>query len=87
MDVKGNCEVYWYFFREYDRIPYGETRSYGEIAARVGNPKAARVVGDGSLVGFAGGMHVKEFLLHLESTTQVVDGNSQINISGINEPY
>lgn len=26
-------------------IPYGETRSYGEIAAQVGNPKACRAVG------------------------------------------
>ena len=26
-------------------IPYGETRSYGEIAARIGNPKACRAVG------------------------------------------
>jgi methylated-DNA-[protein]-cysteine S-methyltransferase len=26
-------------------IPYGETASYGEIAARVGNPAAARAVG------------------------------------------
>ena len=26
-------------------IPYGETRSYGQIAARTGNPKAARAVG------------------------------------------
>jgi methylated-DNA-[protein]-cysteine S-methyltransferase len=26
-------------------IPYGETRSYGEIAARIGNPKASRAVG------------------------------------------
>ncbi|HPZ04773.1 MAG: methylated-DNA--[protein]-cysteine S-methyltransferase [Bacillota bacterium] len=26
-------------------IPYGETRSYGDIAARIGNPKAARAVG------------------------------------------
>lgn len=26
-------------------IPYGETRSYGEIAERVGNPKACRAVG------------------------------------------
>lgn len=26
-------------------IPYGETRTYGEIAAAVGNPKAARAVG------------------------------------------
>ncbi|HPZ15515.1 MAG TPA: methylated-DNA--[protein]-cysteine S-methyltransferase [Sphaerochaeta sp.] len=26
-------------------IPYGETRSYGEIAAQIGNPKACRAVG------------------------------------------
>ena len=26
-------------------IPYGETRSYGEIAAQIGRPKAARAVG------------------------------------------
>ena len=26
-------------------IPYGETRSYGEIAAQVGNPKGPRAVG------------------------------------------
>ena len=27
------------------RIPYGETRTYGQIAAEVGNPKASRAVG------------------------------------------
>lgn len=27
------------------KIPYGETRSYGEIAAEIGRPKAARAVG------------------------------------------
>lgn len=27
------------------QIPYGETRSYGQIAAAVGRPKAARAVG------------------------------------------
>ena len=27
------------------RVPLGETRSYGEIAKQVGNPKAARAVG------------------------------------------
>ena len=26
-------------------IPYGKTRSYGEIAGQIGNPKAARAVG------------------------------------------
>lgn len=67
-------------------IPYGETRTYGEIAAVVGNPKAARAVGmannrnpigiiipchrvvgaNGRLVGYAGGMEKKEWLLQLE---------------------
>jgi O-6-methylguanine DNA methyltransferase len=28
------------------RIPYGETRSYGEIANMIGQPKAARAVGN-----------------------------------------
>ena len=27
------------------RIPYGETRTYGQIAAAIGKPKAARAVG------------------------------------------
>ena len=30
---------------ELRRIPYGETRTYGEIAARIGRPKAVRAVG------------------------------------------
>ena len=67
-------------------IPYGETKTYGEIAAAIGNPKAARAVGmannknpigiiipchrvvgaNGKLVGYAGGMEKKEFLLELE---------------------
>lgn len=32
----------WQALRE---IPYGETASYGEIAAKIGNPKACRAVG------------------------------------------
>src|SRR4051812_12697090 len=28
-----------------ETIPYGETRSYGEIAAQIGKPKASRAVG------------------------------------------
>ena len=67
-------------------IPYGETRSYGEIAAAVGRPRAARAIGaavganplpiivpchrvigkNGSLVGFGGGLRLKERLLLLE---------------------
>ena len=67
-------------------IPYGETRSYKDIAIAVGSPKATRAVGmannrnpiaiiipchrvigsNGKLVGYGGGMHVKEFLLNPE---------------------
>jgi len=35
------CEV-WHRLSE---IPYGETISYGELARRIGNPKASRAVG------------------------------------------
>lgn len=67
-------------------IPYGETRSYKDIAEAIGNPKAFRAVGmannknpimiiipchrvigaSGSLIGYAGGLDVKEKLLKLE---------------------
>ncbi len=32
-------------FEELQRIPYGETTSYGDIAQRIGRPKAMRAVG------------------------------------------
>jgi len=32
-------------WKELLRIPYGKTRTYGEIAQRIGKPKAARAVG------------------------------------------
>jgi methylated-DNA-[protein]-cysteine S-methyltransferase len=68
------------------QIPYGETRSYGDIAKAVGKPRAARAVGmanhdnpiavvvpchrvvgrDGSLTGYAGGLHLKAQLLSIE---------------------
>lgn len=67
-------------------IPYGETRSYREIAKAIGNPNACRAVGmannrnpisilipchrvigaNGSLVGYGGGLPIKEYLLDLE---------------------
>lgn len=67
-------------------IPYGETRSYGEIAKAVGNPAAVRAVGlangrnplpivvpchrvigaKGQLVGYGGGLPVKQALLDRE---------------------
>jgi AraC family transcriptional regulator of adaptative response/methylated-DNA-[protein]-cysteine methyltransferase len=34
----------WRVWRALQEIPYGETRSYGEIAARLGRPKAGRAV-------------------------------------------
>ena len=69
-------------------IPYGETRSYKQIAKAVGNSKAVRAVGmannrnpitivvpchrvigaDGKLVGYGGGLEMKEFLLRLEKS-------------------
>jgi methylated-DNA-[protein]-cysteine S-methyltransferase len=72
------------------KIPYGETRSYKEVAEAVGNPKASRAVGmanhnnpimciipchrvigaNGSLVGYAGGIKIKEQLLNLEKETE-----------------
>ena len=68
-------------------IPYGETRTYQEMARYAGNEKAVRAVGganhnnpisiivpchrvigkNGKLVGFGGGLDVKEFLLNLEN--------------------
>ena len=69
------------------KIPYGETKSYEDIAKMVGCPKGARAVGmanhnnkiiiiipchrvigkNGKLVGYAGGLPVKEKLLQIES--------------------
>jgi methylated-DNA-[protein]-cysteine S-methyltransferase len=67
-------------------VPYGETRTYGQIAAALGNPRAQRAVGranatnplaiiipcyrlvgaDGGLRGYAGGLHLKRWLLDHE---------------------
>ncbi len=32
-------------WRQLSKIPFGETRSYGELAKKLGNPKAGRAVG------------------------------------------
>jgi len=70
----------WEALRE---IPFGETRSYGQIASRLGQPRAVRAVGaangrnpigiivpchrvigaSGALVGYAGGLDRKRWLL------------------------
>lgn len=72
-------------------IPYGETRSYKQIAEQIGHPKAYRAVGmannrnpiailipchrvigsNGTLVGYAGGVSVKERLLLLEAGNRI----------------
>lgn len=74
-------------WRQLLKIPYGSTASYGEVARRMGHPRASRAVGsaagsnpvpivvpchrvigqDGSLVGFGGGLALKEKLLVSES--------------------
>ncbi|WP_195262996.1 methylated-DNA--[protein]-cysteine S-methyltransferase [Clostridium sp. 1001275B_160808_H3] len=73
-------------WNELIKIPYGETRTYKEIAEKIGNPKAARAIGmannknpilimipchrvvgkNKSLVGYAGGLKMKERLLEIE---------------------
>lgn len=74
-------------WRMLQRIPFGETRTYAQLAATIGRPTAARAVGranatnriplvvpchrlvgaDGSLTGFAGGIHLKASLLAHEA--------------------
>ncbi len=44
LDIKGT-PFQLKALKEVASIPYGKTVSYGEIAARLGNPKAARAVG------------------------------------------
>lgn len=73
-------------WKELEKIPYGEVKSYQEIARAIGNEKASRAVGmaihnnpqailvpchrvigkNHTLVGFAGGLPIKEKLLELE---------------------
>ena len=73
----------WALLRD---IPYGQTRSYGQLARALGDVNLSQAVGwangrnpisiivpchrvigaDGSLVGYAGGLDRKRFLLTLE---------------------
>ena len=68
------------------KISYGETRSYKQIAEQAGSPKAFRAVGlannrnpvsiiipchrvigsGGAMVGYGGGIDIKEYLLRFE---------------------
>ncbi|NTV74423.1 MAG: methylated-DNA--[protein]-cysteine S-methyltransferase [Holophaga sp.] len=73
-------------WKELLRIPHGGTRTYGDLARRLGDPLLTRAVGaanganpisiiipchrvvgaDGSLTGYAGGLHHKRALLDHE---------------------
>lgn len=89
--LKGT-EFYQKVWNELKKIPYGETRSYGEIAEKIGNPKASRAVGmanhnnpisiivpchrvvgkNSKLVGYAGGLDKKKYLIELERKVKSV---------------
>lgn len=78
-------------WQELQRIPFGDTTSYGALARRLGRPRAMRAVGaavgrnplslivpchrvigaDGSLTGYAGGLHRKQALLEKELAVPV----------------
>ncbi len=75
-------------------IPFGETRTYGELAEQIGDKSLAQAVGkavglnplsvivpchrvvgkNGKLVGYAGGLARKQFLLDLEKPAMVKAG-------------
>jgi methylated-DNA-[protein]-cysteine S-methyltransferase len=81
------------------KIPYGETRSYKQIALAIGASKAVRAIGrannrnpipivipchrvigsNGALVGYGGGLPIKEYLLTLEKVPLLHrDSSSQV---------
>ncbi len=45
LDLRAVPEFTLQVLRELARVPYGETTTYGELAARVGHPRSARAVG------------------------------------------
>ena len=45
IEVRGGSEFERAVWAELARIPYGEMRTYGQVAAAVGDPAAARAVG------------------------------------------
>lgn len=78
------------------KIPYGETRSYKDIALAIGASKAVRAIGgannrnpipviipchrvigsNGALVGYGGGLPIKEYLLSLEKVPLPLSSSS-----------
>jgi methylated-DNA-[protein]-cysteine S-methyltransferase len=85
LDLKGT-DFQTRVWRQLTTIPYGETRSYAQIAEAIGTPRAVRAVGaanganpaaivvpchrvigaSGKLVGYGGGLPLKQRLLELE---------------------
>ncbi len=73
------------------QIPYGEVRSYKDIAIAINSPKSVRAIGganhnnpisiivpchrvigsNGNLVGYGGGLEIKQFLLELEGYKKI----------------
>lgn len=45
VDISGCTPFQQRIYKELQKIPYGETRTYKEIATLAGNPKASRAVG------------------------------------------
>ena len=45
IDISAMTDFRQRVFSHVKTIPYGQTRTYGEVAAALGNPKAARAVG------------------------------------------
>jgi methylated-DNA-[protein]-cysteine S-methyltransferase len=45
LDLRGQPDFYVRVLAELARVGYGETTTYGALAARAGNPRAARAVG------------------------------------------
>jgi AraC family transcriptional regulator of adaptative response/methylated-DNA-[protein]-cysteine methyltransferase len=55
LDIVGTA-FQWKVWKELTKIPPGETRSYGEIARRIGEPRAARAVGRACATNQAAGV-------------------------------
>lgn len=86
LNLKGS-EFMQKVWKALEKIPYGETRSYKQIAQAIGHPLAYRAVGmsnnknpipifipchrvigeNKKLVGYGGGLKIKEYLLELET--------------------
>lgn len=55
LDIVGTA-FQWKVWKELTRIPAGQTRTYGEIAQRIGEPRAARAVGRACATNQAAGV-------------------------------